>query len=200
MPTMMTALIAKWMADINEVRGIYDIGLILSGYPFLNLDYSMRAVRKQQESAKDLIPSEHTMMGIVLEVPDDNLISRKMLERKINKSKQKGFLDEGFVIIRNGLLQGYITEMDLDFGLNTLSKQRNPPAQVQLLSNQEEGDNDLSMFVDRSPLTIFATAPLEHVLELFGKLGLSYLCILEERNGKLIGVSIKSIVLLLDLR
>ena len=46
-------------------------------------------------------------------------------------------------------------------------------------------------FVDRTPLTICAKAPMEYALEMFGKLGLRYLCVLEEGSGKLVGVIIK---------
>lgn len=50
---------------------------------------------------------------------------------------------------------------------------------------------DLSGFVDRTPLTLCSKAPLEYAVEMFGKLGLRYLCVTEEGSGKLLGVVIK---------
>ena len=58
---------------------------------------------------------------------------------------------------------------------------------------------DLTSFVDRTPLTITATAPMEYVVEMFGKLGLRYLMVTEDVSGRLIGVIIKKrLVDLLD--
>lgn len=50
---------------------------------------------------------------------------------------------------------------------------------------------DLSPFVDRTPLTICATAPMEYAVEMFGKLGLRYLVVTEQGSGKVVGVIIK---------
>jgi chloride channel 3/4/5 len=45
--------------------------------------------------------------------------------------------------------------------------------------------------VDRTPLTICAKAPMEYAVEMFGKLGLRHLIVLEEDSGKVVGVIIK---------
>jgi chloride channel 3/4/5 len=50
---------------------------------------------------------------------------------------------------------------------------------------------DLTPFVDRTPLTICAKAPLEYAVEMFAKLGLRYLMVTEEGTGRLVGVVIK---------
>jgi chloride channel 3/4/5 len=91
------------------------------------------------------------------------------------------------------MLQGYLSEGELDFGLNELGKVYEESTEVRLLGDavQEEGEFDLSMFVDRTPVTICEKAPMEYAVEMFGKLGLRYLCVLEEGTGKLVGVVIK---------
>lgn len=58
-------------------------------------------------------------------------------------------------------------------------------------NREQSGALDLSAFVDRTPLTLCSKAPLEYAVEMFGKLGLRYLCITEEGTGKLLGVVIK---------
>lgn len=50
---------------------------------------------------------------------------------------------------------------------------------------------DLSPFVDRTPLSICASAPMEYAVEMFGKLGLRYLIVTEQGSGKVVGVIIK---------
>jgi chloride channel 3/4/5 len=54
-----------------------------------------------------------------------------------------------------------------------------------------EDEFDMSQFVDRTPLTICAKAPMEFVVEMFGKLGLRHVCVTEEGSGRLVGVIIK---------
>ncbi|KAK8174745.1 chloride channel-like protein 3 [Phyllosticta citribraziliensis] len=56
---------------------------------------------------------------------------------------------------------------------------------------------DMSPLVDRTPLTLSAAAPLEYAVELFGKLGLRYLCLVDtqDASGRLVGVVIKKRIL-----
>jgi chloride channel 3/4/5 len=60
--------------------------------------------------------------------------------------------------------------------------------------NSEGGDEDeldLTTFVDRTPLTLASSAPIEYAVEMFGKLGLRYLIVTEEGSGRVLGVVIK---------
>jgi chloride channel 3/4/5 len=61
---------------------------------------------------------------------------------------------------------------------------------ARLLGDADEGDFDLTMFVDRTPITVCAKAPMEYAVEMFGKLGLWYVCVLEEGTSRLVGVVI----------
>jgi chloride channel 3/4/5 len=58
---------------------------------------------------------------------------------------------------------------------------------VVLGTSEEEDEFDMGQFVDKTPMTICAKAPMEFAVEMFGKLGLRYLCIAEEGSGKLCG-------------
>ena len=87
------------------------------------------------------------------------------------------------------MLQGYIAESELDFGLNELYP---TASDVRLLGQAvEEGESDLTPFVDRTPVCLCAKAPMEYAVEMFGKLGLRHLCVVEEGTGRLVGVVIK---------
>jgi len=89
------------------------------------------------------------------------------------------------------MLQGYLAEGELEFGLRELGMIYSDDSDVRLLGDAEEGDFDLSGFVDRTPLTVCAKAPMEYAAEMFGKLGLRHLMVVEEGTGRLVGVIIK---------
>lgn len=152
-----------------------------------------------------LIPPKQTMADITVEVGRDNKAPRKELEEKLDRLKARGLMDAGLVLVQGGMLQGYLPEAELDFGL----AQRDRRAQwdtadddagerVRLLgqalaaaADEDEADLDLAALVDRTPLCLCAQAPVEYAVEMFAKLGLRYLCVLEEGTGRLVGVVIK---------
>ena len=188
---MIAILVAKWVADALEREGVYDLAQTVLGHPFLDLDHAMKLVQVENEVVERLIPPKQTMMEITVDVPKDNMVSRKILEQKLDQLKSRGLMDAGLVLVQDGLLQGYLSEGELDFGLNELGKVWDALCKVRLLGDPQEGDFDLSMFVDRTPLTICAKAPMEYAVEMFGKLGLRYLCVVEEGTGRLVGVILK---------
>ena len=188
---MIAILVAKWVADALEREGVYDLAQTVLGHPFLDLDHAMDLVRQENELVERLIPPKQTMLEITVEVPSDNLVSRKVLEQKLEQLQSRGLMDAGLVLVQNHMLQGYLAEGELEFGLNNLGEVWDAATRVRLLGEGQEGEFDLSMFVDRTPLSICAKAPMEYAVEMFGKLGLRYLCVTEEGSGKLVGVIIK---------
>lgn len=137
---------------------------------------------------EELIPPKQTMDDITVSVPKDNMVSRKILEEKLEKLKERGLLDAGLVLVQGGMLQGYLAEGELDFGLTELGEVWDSSCKIRLLGQGEEGEFDLTAFVDRTPLSICAKAPMEYAVEMFGKLGLRHLCVVEEGTGKLVGL------------
>ncbi|CAO1605212.1 hypothetical protein XANCAGTX0491_008735 [Xanthoria calcicola] len=190
-PHMIAILVAKWVADALEKESVYDLAQAVLGHPFLDADHAMKLVQGQQELVQRLIPPKKTMQDITVDVPKDNKISKRTLEDKLVKLQERGLMDAGLVLVQDGMLQGYLAEGELDFGLNSLGMQWESTSRIRLLGEAEEGDLDLSMFVDRTPLTICAQAPMEYLVEMFGKLGLRYVCVVEEGSGRLVGVIIK---------
>ena len=192
-PNMIAILVAKWVADSLEHEGVYDLAQTVLGHPFLDLDNALGLVQAQRENTtvERLIPPKQTMGEITVIVPKDNMVPRRVLEQKLDRLKERGLLDGGLVLVQDGMLQGYLAEAELDFGLTNLSGVWNSPERVRLLGPGEEGEFDLSNFVDRTPLTICAQAPMEYAVEMFGKLGLRHLCVVEEGTGKLVGVILK---------
>ena len=193
-PHMIAILVAKWVADALEREGVYDLAQTVLGHPFLDLDQSTVLVQSQKVLVEELIPPKQTMDDIAVHVPKDNLVPRHVLESKLDKLKQRGLLDAGLVLVQDGMLQGYLAEGELEFGLDELGSVYDRNCTVRLLGQKaedEEGELDLSAFVDRTPLSVCAKAPMEYAVEMFGKLGLRHLCVVEEGTGKLVGVIIK---------
>lgn len=188
---MIAILVAKWVADALEREGVYDLAQTVLGHPFLDSDHAIQLVQKENELVERLIPPRQTMLEITVDVPKDNMVSRKLLEHKLDQLKSRGLMDAGLVLVQDGRLQGYLAEGELEFGLNDVGQMYDASCRVRLLGDAQEGEFDMSMFVDRTPLTICAKAPMEYAVEMFGKLGLRYLCVVEEGTGRLVGVILK---------
>ncbi|KAL9046153.1 MAG: hypothetical protein Q9214_000938, partial [Letrouitia sp. 1 TL-2023] len=164
-PNMIAILVAKWVADALEEDGVYDLAQSVLGHPFLDTDHAMSLVQRHSELVERLIPPKQTMNEITVEVPKNNKVMRHVLQSKLDRLKERGLLDAGLVLVQDGMLQGYIAEGELDWGLNSLGHSWPNTSQIRMLGESESGDYNLSMFVDRTPLTICAKAPMEYAAE-----------------------------------
>jgi chloride channel 3/4/5 len=148
------------------------------------------------------------MDDITVHIPPSNIVPTSLLRRKLDSLKRRGLMDAGLVLVQTHppstipVLQGYLSQAELAFGLSELSPHipLSPSQQdynIRLLGHTIDDvppdhlEVDLSPFVDRTPLSICREAPLEYAVEMFGKLGLRYLCVTEEGTGRLVGVIIK---------
>ena len=193
-PHMLAILVAKWVADALEHEGVYDLAQAVLGHPFLDTDHAMKLVQNSRTPylVEELIPPPQTMHEITLEVDSSGYVPRTILSEKLAQLHRRGLMDAGLVLVQNdGMLQGYLAEGELEFGLSDVGKLYDHDAKVKLLGNPDEGDFDMTSFVDRTPLTISAAAPIEYAVEMFGKLGLRHLIVVEEGSGKMVGVIIK---------
>jgi chloride channel 3/4/5 len=183
-PNMLAIMVAKWVADALERDGVYDLAQSVLGHPFLELDHAMTLAKREAALANVLIPTKQTMTEITVET--NGLTPRTLLEEKLRRLRDRGLLDAGLVLVRKGMLQGYLPQGELEYGLGVDLRE-----DIELL-----GEGGLSMFVDRTPLTVCSTAPMEYVVEMFGKLGLRYLCVVEEGTSRLVGVILKKRLLM----
>ena len=193
-PHMIAILVAKWVADALEREGVYDLAQTVLGHPFLDPDHALNLAQESGELVLALIPPMQTMAEITVHVGADGAAPRPLLKEKLRQLKRRGLEDAGLVLVTDGLLRGYLAEGELQFGLEELGQiaPDAPDARVALLAEPLLDDQlDLSPFVDRTPLTLCASAPVEYAVEMFGKLGLRYLCVVEEGTSKLVGVIIK---------
>ncbi|KZM22808.1 adenyl nucleotide binding [Ascochyta rabiei] len=225
-PQMLAILVAKWTADAISAAGVYDVAQTVLGHPFLDAESAQLLVsrrRGQGLNVAALLPPQQTMRDITVDVPAAGCVRASLLRRKLNALRQRGLMDAGLVLVQARapssvpVLQGYLSQAELAFGLDELAPTRPSPllplssdsdghhdAAVRLLHHHHHSPNaaedstapdalelDLTPFVDRTPLSVSAHAPLEYTVEMFGKLGLRYLCVTEEGTGALVGVVIK---------
>lgn len=206
-PNMVAILVAKWVADALGRESVYDLAQTVLGHPFMDCEHAISEVqRRPAQKAEVLIPPQQTMNEITVVVPEKNCVSFRLLVEKLSQLRARGLLDAGLVLVRNdGSLLGYLSESELGFVIDKISSAQPLDEDVCVFSpssstisgnnNQMHGCNhsqwDLSPFVDRTPLSICAQAPLEYLVEMFGKLGLRYLVLTEEVTGKVVGVVLK---------
>jgi chloride channel 3/4/5 len=195
LPHMIAILVAKWVADALGKDSVYDLAQAVLGHPFLDMEHALAIVQHKDARAEELVPPQQTMDEITVVVPQSNKVKREVLVEKLAQLKARGLMDAGLVLVQalagGNMLQGYIAEGELEFGLSELAPIYPGDVEVRLLGQADEGDFDLSSFVDRTPVSICAQAPMEYVVEMFGKLGLRHLMVTEEGTGRLIGVIIK---------
>ena len=200
-PHMLAILVAKWIADAISSEGVYDLAQTLLSHPFLDPDTALSIVRRHKASVSVLIPPPKTMADITVHVPANNTVSLEILKERLRLLKKRGLMDAGLVLVQSHppspipILQGYISQSELEFGLTKLVPSSQEDFQVRLLGHSvdspESLEIDLSPFVDRTPLSICKEAPLEYAVEMFSKLGLRYLMVTEEGTEGLVGVVIK---------
>ncbi|KAG4425655.1 hypothetical protein IFR04_001117 [Cadophora malorum] len=184
-PFMIAIMVAKLTADALSSEGVYDLAQTVLGHPFLDPEHALSIVRDKGLLVEELIPPPQTMREITLDVGPEYQVSKTILATKLSQLKARGLMDAGLVLVdSSGMLHGYLAQGELDFAINEAGVLvDNEP--VDLL------DGVISTFVDRTPLVICAKAPLEYAVELFGKLGLRHLIVIEEGSSRVVGVIIK---------
>jgi CBS domain-containing protein len=181
-PFVIAILIAKWVADALSSEGVYDLAQTVLGHPFLDPEYAVSTVRDHGVLVEELIPPAQTMREITVDVSHEFKVLKSLLKTKLSQLKARGLMDAGLVLVdSNHMLHGYLAEGELDFAIHQegLLKDDQP---VDLL------EGPLSTFVDRTPLTISAKAPMEYAVEMFGKLGLRHIIVVKEGSSKVVGL------------
>ncbi|KAG9247322.1 chloride channel [Calycina marina] len=184
-PFMIAILVAKWVADALSSEGVYDLAQTVLGHPFLDPDHALSLVRMTESLVEELIPPAQTMAEITVIIGPEGRVSKNLLSKKLSQLKARGLMDAGLVLVdEHHMLHGYLAQGELDFAISEAGALPDGDP-VNLIHGP------LAAFVDRTPLTISAKAPMEYAVEMFGKLGLRYLVVVEEGSSKVLGVIIK---------
>jgi chloride channel 3/4/5 len=192
LPFMIAILTSKWVADAISAESVYDLSQHLLGHPFLDAEDAIAKVRDIRDSrlvrtVEELIPPEHTMKEITLHNGPDYIVQRHTLRDKLGQLKARGLMDAGLVLVNDRrICFGYLPQPELEFALKIEDEADDEVGEaVDLLHGVVSG------FIDRSPLMVCANAPMEYAVEMFGKMGLRYLIIVEDETAKVLGVVIK---------
>ncbi|KAK2615355.1 hypothetical protein N8I77_002117 [Diaporthe amygdali] len=193
-PFMVAILTSKWVADAISGESVYDLSQHLLGHPFLDAEHALAKVREAGGGmVADLIPPENTMEEITVHIGPDGVVRRQLLREKLAQLKSRGLMDAGLVLVNEqGICHGYLPEAELEFALKL--KEHVEEADEGRLGYDDVADlirGPISDFINRTPLTIPSTAPVEYAVEMFGKLGLRYLVIVEEDTARMLGLVIK---------
>lgn len=206
-PHMIAILVAKWTADFLSRESVYDLTQSALGHPYLDPEESLHLVQENDaEVMEKLVPPKRTMEELTVFLPSSHKVARRVLEEKVKTLQGRGLMDSGLVIVNaeNGILQGYIPQRELEHGLQVMGSSVSTEESVRLLPSSSTIDRtendadetlDLTRFVNRSPLTVSTSSPVEVAIQIFTALGVRYLCITEEGSGRLVGVVIRKRVL-----
>ncbi|KAL7756504.1 hypothetical protein ACKLNR_013497 [Fusarium oxysporum f. sp. zingiberi] len=200
-PFMIAILTAKWVADAISADGVYDLAQHLQGHPFLEAESAISKVREFRDNegtatVDALLPSNDTLDNDIVSVGPDYRVLTSVLQHKLSHLQHRGLSDSGLVFINDsGVCHGYISQYKLERALQKIEKTDG----VEESSDINVLEGALADFIDRNPMTLSAKAPLEYAVELFGKLGISYLIVTEEDTAKVVGVmSTKQLIAFLD--
>ncbi|KAF4443095.1 CLC chloride channel [Fusarium acutatum] len=199
-PFMIAILTAKWVADAISADGVYDLAQHLQSHPFLEAEGAISKVREFRNNegtatVDALLPSKDAMDNAIVSAGQDYRVITSVLQQKLSHLQTSGLSDSGLVFVNDkGLCHGYISQYKLEQVLQMIEKTDvEESCEINIL-----GDT-LAEAIDRSPLTLSSKAPLEYAVELFGKLGISYLVVTEEDTAKVLGVvSTKQLISFLD--
>ncbi|OAQ66230.1 chloride channel protein [Pochonia chlamydosporia 170] len=189
-PFMIAILTAKWVADSISADGVYDLSQHIMGHPFLDSEQAvvkLRALRDGEEESPIvgmLNPPARVMEQMTIHAGHNARIPLSDIGTKLDSLSAQGVLDLGLVIVNEqGLCIGYIPEGNMTSLAHFIGQQ-----ELQGRDTVSFADDNFGRLLDRSPLNISAKAPLEHAVDMFGKLGLSHLIVVNEDTARVVGV------------
>lgn len=191
-PFMVAILTAKWVADTISADGVYDLSQHLMGHPFLDGDQVLATVRALRDaegaaSVEVLVPPRETMERVTLEAGPHARVLTSLLRVKLHGLRERGLTDGGLVIVNGrGICQGYLAEEEVEPALRKLDAlEAESTREVDLL------DGEFSTLVDPAPLSVPVNAPLEYAVEIFARLGVRHVVVVDEETAAMVGVVVK---------
>jgi chloride channel 3/4/5 len=181
-PLMIAIMVSKWSSDALERDSIYDTCIKLLNYPYLDHKKTQLITASLDTAMEVSVPimqmdKEYTFYELELKLED--------LKLRFPNG------DGGFpVLTGDDILKGYIGISDLEHALYIIQKNRIDweylPIVIPHLYTSDREVFDISSWMDRSPVMVTSDCSLELVLELFMKLGIKTLMIVD--SGKFAGL------------
>lgn len=201
MPYMITILTAKWVAEAFQPKGIYDLIIDLNEHPYLDIK---QTPTYGKTCLVDLLPPRTNRSRSTIDVTCHKAIKSSELASKLHWIRTQGYEDGGFAIIRDDQLIGYMALSDVSLGLDLIGMVSTMDQDIvvdpsactvseagcdtfgedltsQLYANQTSRRTvvDFGAIIERAPLAVSKETSMEMVMDLFAKLGLRYLAVLD---------------------
>ncbi|KAJ5988647.1 hypothetical protein N7481_003857 [Penicillium waksmanii] len=189
LPFSLAILCAKWTADAIEPRSIYDFLTDMNAYPFL--DSKLQPVSDAELG--DIVRPARKKRTI--DISGSPFVPASELRSKLEDLLMAGELDSGLPILRDGVLTGLIPAPDLEYALDTLGADEDHTiclmsmdSSIAIYDSENEDllQDDFTRYIDPSPIALDVHSPIDLVYQCFAKLGLRYLCVLQ--NGQYVGL------------
>ncbi|KAF9893411.1 hypothetical protein FE257_011843 [Aspergillus nanangensis] len=189
LPFSLAVLCAKWTADALEPRSIYDLLTDMNSYPFLD---NKLQIASDAELGDIVRPARKSRL---IDISDSPFVPAGELRSKLQHLLMAGELDSGLPILRHNILTGLIPAPDLEYALDNLEDEDNALCLMALdtsivISDSEDISSpdrvDFGRYIDPAPVSLDIHSPIDLVYQCFAKLGLRYLCVLQ--NGEYAGL------------
>ncbi|GAO50863.1 hypothetical protein G7K_4982-t1 [Saitoella complicata NRRL Y-17804] len=197
MPFMLTLLVSKWASDAIDRLSIYEKVINAKELPYLE-NHAIASIAE----AAELLPPGRPREAITLEL-QGRYVSAFVLREKIDDLETLGEDDVGLCLVGSGLLRGYLGLKEIKACLELITDESalctidlEGPGNESLGIEWEQlvvDPANLTPYVNRTPLTLHHSAPVTLAFEMFNKLGLAYLCIMD--GPDLVGVVTKKDIL-----
>lgn len=143
----------------------------------------------------DITP--HIRRQRIIDVSSSPMIPATELRAKLTYLHSIGELDGGLPIVLNGILVGLIPAPELEFALDKLDNEDETLCMMggntsfnavedEAGGEAPEDPSDLTPFIDTAPVALDSRSSLSLVYQCFVKLGLRYICVLQ--NGHYAGL------------
>ncbi|KAL4896852.1 chloride channel [Aspergillus ambiguus] len=189
LPFSLAILCAKWTADAIEPRSIYDLLTDMNSYPFLDNKLQIASDAELGDIVRPVRKSR------IIDISESPFVLATELRSKLQNLLMAGELDSGLPILRDNILTGLIPAPDLEYALDNLADEHNSLCLMALDTSMiiSDGDElpgpdrvDFGRYIDPAPISLDIHSPIDLVYQCFTKLGLRYLCVLQ--NGEYAGL------------
>ena len=176
LPIMIAVMLSKWIGDIFGKRGIYESWIRFNEYPFL-------------DNREDRQPPNIPVSQVMTKVDELATITAtshtlQSLQDFLHTNQYRGFpiVDDH----TNNIFLGYITRTELRFAVKTsMDEPRKMPMDAHVFfSHQPHSDPlttvDFRPWMDQTPITLNSKSTFQLTVDLFLKLGLKYVLLLDK--------------------
>lgn len=127
----------------------------------------------------------------IIDITNTPLVPATRLREKLNRLQAMGELDGGLPIVKDEILVGLIPAPDLEYALDSLKEDDGTlclmaPRDEDWDDEMVKDPTDFTPYIDPAPIALERHSPMDLVYEMFAKLGLRYMCVLQD--GKFAGV------------